>query len=111
MAKYIFKNIKTGETKIISSKDSATAKRVYSNKTWEYVKPIAEKDCPKPSNTKVSKEDIRNMWTLSCILASSVIKLREDALEYDVRFARNSAFEMEDSVSKLQSILRKFQAR
>ena len=103
MASYLFRNVKTQETKVVNSKDSTTAKRVYSNKTWEYVKAVPQQKTVKNNTQKPNRE----LYMLSLQLGSAVVRLRDEANEYDCRFAQNRANELEDLVCKLQSILRK----
>lgn len=100
MASYQFRNTKTGETKIVNSKDSQTAKRVYSSRTWEYIKAV-------PQQTKQSKHvKPQELWSLSCQVSSQINRLKQQAEEYDVRFAMEIASNLEELMSKMQSALR-----
>lgn len=100
MASFQFRNTKTGETKVVNSKDSATAKRVYSNKTWEYVKAVPRQK----SATHACKE--MELMLLSRRMVSQLRSLKSEAESYDMRFHRSYVSEMEDILSKMQSILR-----
>lgn len=104
MASFLFQNTKTGETKVINSANSATAKRVYSNKTWIYLKAVPKQTTPKKSTNK----QILELQTLSRQLASEVIRLRSEAMDYDCRFAQLSASRMEDILSVMQRKLNMF---
>lgn len=104
MASYLFINNKTKQTKVVNSKDAVTAKRVYTNGTWSYVKAVPQQKVIKSSSKSNSK--ISEIWIKSCELVSQVQCLKQEAEDYDVRFARNRAYEMCDILAKMQSLLR-----
>lgn len=103
MASYLFQNVKTQSFKVINSKDAATAKRVYSNSIWVYVKPVPKQ---KEKSSKLSSKDLLEAKLLSRVLVSQLFTLRDEAREYNCRFAQLRVSNMEDTLSKLQRALK-----
>lgn len=104
MGSFLFKNIKTGETKVVNSKDSKQAHKSYENGTWKYVKAV-----PKQSQSKTSKSKIENqskLWVDSCKLVSLQRRLKDYAEDYDMKGLRPLYIEMEEILGEVQSILR-----
>lgn len=102
MASYLFQNTKTGETKVINSKDSKQAHK-YENGTWKYVKAV-----PKQKPTKKTKADScsREIWVELCKVSSIAKSLEIYAEDYDIKGLRPMYLELQSIASKLQATFR-----
>ena len=104
MASYLFKNIKTGETNVINSKDSKQAHK-YENGTWKYVKPVPKQKATKQTKKEVNK-DAEVLLGLSKIEAMAR-RMERCANEYDMKdLLRPMYAEIQNVVSELKSKLK-----
>lgn len=103
MASYLFQNIYTNETKVVNSKDSTTAKRVYSNKTWKYVKAVPQQ---KPKKVSISAAGLQAMFKESCKLVSVYDRIKNYAEDFDLKGLRPMYTDMYDALSTMQSMIR-----
>lgn len=105
MASFLFENIKTGETKVINSKDSKQAHK-YETKNWKYVKAVPKTAATKQSKTESTQSCDSEVWSKLCSLASISKRIENYAEDYDLKGLRPLYFEMQTLVAQLQKKFR-----